>query len=101
MKNSHNQIWQRSAVCLRDKNSSYWLSYNIEHIKYAKEGCKSCSVKTACLANALSQEFFIGVNAGISEWDYLNKTWKEVKSVRKTNWSRSDATLRKLLQEAK
>ena len=101
MKNSNSQGWQESAICIKDKNSKYWLSYNIKHIEYAKEGCKACTVRPSCLANALSQEFFTGVNAGISEWDFLNKTWKEVKSVRKSNWSRSDATLRKLLQETK
>jgi len=99
MKNSRD--WKRLAVCLKDKNSSHWLSYKIEHIEYAKNGCSTCEVKQECLAEALNQEMYVGVNGGISEWEFLNKTWKKVTNAKRTNWSNSPATFRKLLQEKK
>lgn len=96
-----NLDWKRFAVCLKDKNSSHWLSYNIEHIEYAKKGCDKCPVRAECLDNAINQEIYVGVNGGISEWDFLNKTWKKVTNAKRSNWSRSSATLHKLLQKKK
>ena len=68
-----NLDWKRFAVCLKDKNSSYWLSYNIEHIEYAKKGCDKCPVRAECLDNAINQEIYVGVNGGISEWDFFKQ----------------------------
>lgn len=60
-----------------------------------------CPVKVECIENAISQEIYVGVNAGISEWDFLNKTWKKVTNAKRTNWSNSPSTLRRLLQKKK
>ena len=93
--------WKSLAVCLADKNQSYWLSYKIEHIEYAKKGCSVCPVKVECIENAIAQEVYVGVNTGISEWDFLDKTWKRVTNAKRTNWPNSASTLRRLLQKKK
>lgn len=97
MKSSRN--WREIAVCSDDKNPQYWLSYDINHIRYAKEGCKRCPVKMECFSSAIANEMYTGVNAGISEWDYLNKTWQKAKKLDESNWRRTAAAFRKLLQE--
>jgi hypothetical protein len=99
MKSSHN--WRESAVCSDDVNSNYWLSYDLKDIKYAKEGCSRCDVRIECLTSALSNDVYFGVNGGVSEWDFLNTTWKKAKVIDESNWSRSDRSLYKLLQKAK
>lgn len=91
--------WRLEAVCLSDKNSGYWLSYKHSQILYAKEGCKRCKVQTQCFLSAIQNEEFTGVNAGISEYDFLMSTWKKATKKNETTRDRSDKPIKKLLQK--
>lgn len=62
--------WIHYAVCKNDKHRSRWLSFNLEDIEYAKEGCKKCPVIERC-AMSLGEEMGIGVMFGLSEYDRL------------------------------
>lgn len=86
------------ALCQGDKNSSAWFSYQIEDIKYAKSVCSECELKTPCFLNGLENEF-MGVNAGISEFEFLMKTWKEAKTENESNWTRSNKVLQGIVRE--
>lgn len=92
--------WRDLAVCAEDKNSSRWLSYDIEDVQYAKEGCAKCTVRRECLATALQNDCFVGVVAGISEYEYLNIIWNEVAKEDESNWRRDNTALSELLQKA-
>jgi|LakMenE01Jun11ns_1017448.scaffolds.fasta_scaffold8574273_2 hypothetical protein len=87
------------ALCQGDEKSSAWFSYQIEDINYAKSVCAECEVKLPCFFNALENEF-MGVNAGISEFEFMMKTWKEAKTKNESNWTRSDKVLQRILREA-
>lgn len=66
--------WRNKAVCFNDSNSSYWVSYNLDKIKYAKDGCSKCSVIKECAMASLHDENPVGVIAGLSEFDRLRIT---------------------------
>ena len=93
--------WLSSAVCANDDNPTAWLSYDIENIRYAKHGCSKCKVRQQCFLNAWQNEPYVGVNAGISEYDFLILTWKEAKKANGSNWSRTNKTLQRIMQEIK
>lgn len=88
------------AVCSGNHHSSKWLSYDINDIEYAKDGCSKCSVRVPCLASAISNDSFVGVVAGISEYDYLELLWKRAESENESNWRTDDSALSELLQKA-
>lgn len=69
--------WRNKAICFNDPNSAYWLSYNIEKIKYAKQGCVRCPVQEECLISVIDDEHVVGVVAGTSEFDRLVMVNKE------------------------
>lgn len=69
--------WRDKAVCYNDENSSYWVSYNLEKVKYAKQGCSRCPVEIDCLMSATEDEYIVGVVAGLSEFDRLILANKE------------------------
>ena len=92
--------WRSKAICTGDKNSSNWLSYDIKNVEYAKEGCSRCTVRKECLITAIKNNSFIGVIAGISEYDYLVHTWQEAPRENESNWRTDDSILSGLLQKA-
>lgn len=94
---SQQSNWLKKAICAKDKHPNKWISYNKDDIEYAKKGCARCSVVKQCLFNALYREEdvystpFIGVIAGISEYDYLIGQWEEDTGNYESNW-RSNRT---------
>jgi hypothetical protein len=79
--------WLQKAVCHNDKNSNYWLSYELNKIEYAKNGCAKCTVKKQCLLNSdISDKETAGVIAGISEYERKLKLWKKVNDINGNNW---------------
>jgi hypothetical protein len=94
-----NQYWRKSALCLIDKNSKRWFSYNLEDVDYAKKVCQSCLVRKECIVNMWETDSFYGVNGGMSEFDIMNLTWKAVSKENDSNWKRTDRVLKKLLQQ--
>lgn len=93
--------WILKSVCADDESPLSWLSYNIKDIKYAKEGCSRCEVRIPCFLRAWNEDTYVGVNAGISEYDLLIATWKESGKLNGKNWSRSDKLLQKIVQGIK
>ena len=93
--------WVKKAVCANDERSIAWLSYDINEIRYAKQGCSRCKVQKECFLNAWQNNPYVGVNAGISEYDFLILTWKEAKKVNGSNWSRTNKLLQGILQKIK
>lgn len=91
--------WKNNAICASDKHSVRWLSYKESDVEYAKEGCSRCSVKKICLATALANDSFVGTIAGMSEYDYLIRTWQAVWDINENNWRTDDTALQRLLQE--
>lgn len=90
--------WRLDAVCLHDKHSEYWLSCKYSEVVYAKEGCARCPVKKECFLSALQNEEFVGINAGVSEYDFLMSTWKKATGKNGTTRDKSDRAIKKLLQ---
>jgi len=78
--------WRNSAVCANDKNHSYWISYNLEKIEYAIDGCKKCTVVKECILYNSELEEVIGVVAGTTEFDRLVSKWKKVEDINDSNW---------------
>jgi hypothetical protein len=69
--------WLSVAICRKDNHSDYWLSYDLDKIEYAKQGCAKCSVQKECAISSLSQDDNpVGVIAGLSEYDRLIIQWK-------------------------
>lgn len=93
--------WRVIAVCANDEQSIAWLSYDIEDVQYAKHGCSQCKVRAECFLNAWDNKPYVGVNAGISEYDFLMLTWKESKKSNGSNWSRTNKILQGILQKVK
>lgn len=91
--------WASFSLCKEDKLPARWFSFDLKDIGYAKEVCRKCTVRKECLMSALDSGEFVGVNAGISEFDFLNKTWVETRKIEQTNWPRSDKTIRNLFRE--
>ena len=92
--------WKDRAVCSKDKFPNKWVSYDLDDIAYAKDGCSRCTVRKECLAMSLQNDYFIGVVAGISEYDYLTTIWKRAKKENESNWRTNDSAFPKLLQKA-
>jgi len=92
--------WRSRAICANDQHPDKWISLKNEDIEYAKSGCEKCNVKKECLFSAIENDSFIGVVAGISEFEYLMYTWEEVTDINESNWRRDDTTLSRLLQKA-
>lgn len=92
--------WRDEAVCAGDKFANKWLSYDLDDIEYAKNGCAKCTVRKECLITALENNYLTGVVAGISEYDYLSTIWKRANSENESNWRTDDSTLSRLLQKA-
>jgi hypothetical protein len=86
--------WIGKAVCSKDANPSYWVSYNLDKIEYAKNGCAKCTVKKQCMASAYSfvdnvnifEHSIAGVIAGISEYERKIMAWKKVNDINGNNW---------------
>lgn len=91
--------WKELAVCAQDSDPSAWLSYDYQDVQYAKEGCSRCEVRTECFTTAWHLPLYVGVNAGISEYDYLILTWKEAKKKNESNWSRTNRSFQKILRQ--
>jgi WhiB family redox-sensing transcriptional regulator len=90
--------WKEKALCSDTPESHIWFSYKKEEIDRAVEICKICPVRKQCFINAWSADEFYGVSGGITEYEYLTLTWKEAKSERQSNRSRTDKLLKKILQ---
>lgn len=69
--------WRDQAVCYNDQNPSYWVSYDLKKIKYAKRGCSQCPVISQCLIHHAGEQDLVGVIGGISEYDRLLVVNKE------------------------
>jgi hypothetical protein len=94
--------WKQSALCKNDLMHHSWISYKKEEVDYAKNKCKECHVFNECLYNSLFiEKEFYGVNAGMSEYDFMTLTWVEVDSARKRNWTRNNRVLQGILQDQK
>lgn len=91
--------WKSNAICASDKHSAKWVSYKQSDVEYAKDGCSRCDVKKICLATALANDTFVGTIAGMSEYDFLMRTWHSVEDINESNWRADDTTLQRLLQE--
>ena len=93
--------WIQQAVCNNDSKPHAWTSSKYDDIVYAKDGCSRCAVRLPCFLRAWQDDFYTGVNAGISEYDLLDLTWKEVKKQDGNNWSRTDKVLQRILRQIK
>ena len=91
--------WRKKALCLIDKNSKHWFSYKYSEVDYAKKVCQSCTVRKECIMHMWETDSFYGVNGGLSEYDVMQETWKEVSDPNDNNWKRTDRVLQKLLQK--
>lgn len=78
--------WIDRAVCRKDKNNDYWLSYDLKKIEYAKVGCAKCPVQKECIAKAALEDEVFGVVAGLSEFDRRMHSWKKVTDINGNNW---------------
>lgn len=91
--------WKFHAICASDPNGKAWMSYKKEDIDYAKAGCQKCSVRVPCFLAAWESEYFHGVNGGISEFEFMIKTWKKARKEQDDNWRRTDRDFQKILRE--
>ena len=55
--------------------------------------------KSRVFLSAIQNDEFVGVNAGISEYDFLMSTWKKANKNNGTTRDRSDKSIKKLLQK--
>lgn len=79
--------WVNFALCTDHPDHLYWTSNDYEEIKLAKDGCSRCEVRLECLTHAvMNPDDFIGVRGGLSEYDFLLRTWKEVENEDDDNW---------------
>lgn len=93
--------WQNKALCKGHDRPSIWFSYNKEELEEATNICKQCPVAKQCFLNAWESEDFYGVRGGITEYEYLEITWKEAKSGKQGNRTRSDKLLKAIMQRFK
>ena len=91
--------WKEKALCHNHPESNIWFSYKKAEIDRAIKICKKCPVRTECFVTMWNTGEFYGISGGISEFDYLNITWKEAKSERQSNRTRTDKLLATILQE--
>ena len=89
--------WKNKALCASDPKQHSWMSYDMEDVLYAKDGCSRCSVRKECFLSAWESGDFYGVNGGISEYEFLMATWKPVKKVSNVNWRRTNTDLQKFM----
>ena len=78
--------WIDRAICRKDRNPDYWVSYNLQKIEYAKAGCAKCPVQTECASSAALEDEVFGVIAGMSEFDRRVRSWKKVTDINGNNW---------------
>lgn len=92
--------WHRSALCKKDDFPSFWLSSEIDKVRYAQAVCQKCTVRVECFLSAIyERDEFIGVNGGVSEIEFLIRTWEEVEDAEQSNWRGSDFLIQELLRE--
>lgn len=94
--------WRAKAICASDRNPEKWLSYETSDLEYARDGCKICQVKRECLLTAIESDddvSFVGMTAGVSEYEYLLHIWKEVENENESNWATGDSAFSILLQQ--
>jgi len=91
--------WGIKALCRFDPNPHKWLSPRRHEIEEAREICHKCTVRPECLFAAVYEGDFVGVNAGLTEIEYLMKTWEEVEFEHETNWRKSDRLIQDLFRE--
>lgn len=91
--------WIKHALCHADKQSQRWLSYKSSDVEYAKEICSRCKVRKECFINAFQKDSFVGVIAGMSEYDFLLKTWHAIQEENESNWPGHNRSFQILLQE--
>lgn len=91
--------WKDLALCLDHPENNIWFSYKKDEIDRAKAICKECPVRVECFMNMWNTGDFYGVNGGISEFEYLQLTWKEVSSEKSNNRSRASGVLKGILQK--
>jgi hypothetical protein len=91
--------WKSRALCASDPKQYTWWSYDKDDIAYAKQGCSRCSVRAECFLSAWESDEFYGINGGISEYEFLLRTWKKSKKESNVNWKRTDRDLQKIMRE--
>lgn len=91
--------WKQKALCLNHPEGRIWFSYKKEESDRAKSICKKCPVRSECFLSMWDTGDFYGVYGGVSEFDYLTSTWKEAKSEKENNRTRSSGVLKRILQE--
>jgi hypothetical protein len=91
--------WKDKALCLGHPESNIWFSYKKSDIDRAKSICKKCPVRVECFMSAWESGDFYGVYGGVSEFEYLSMTWKEVENEKQNNRTRSNRVLKGILQE--
>jgi len=96
---SQDNDWGHKALCRRDNFPEAWTSSRRSDMEYARQICSRCTVRPDCLFSAIYEQEFIGVNAGITEIEYLMKTWQEVEHEEEDNWRRSDKLIQDLFRE--
>jgi hypothetical protein len=97
---SQDNDWTRRALCRRDAHPERWVSARRSDIEYSRSTCAKCTERPECLWSAVySMEGFVGVNAGITEIEFLMKTWEEVEFEHETNWPGSDKLIQDLFRE--
>jgi hypothetical protein len=90
--------WSSKALCVDHPESNIWFSYKKEDIDRAVSICKKCPVRTECFISVWNSGEFYGVYGGITEFEYLNLTWKEAKNEKQNNRSKTDRVLKTILQ---
>lgn len=90
--------WKEKALCVNHPESNLWFSYKKDDINRAVSICSKCPVKKECFLSAWESDEFYGVYGGISEFEYLNITWKEAKNEKQNNRSRTDTILKTIMQ---
>jgi hypothetical protein len=90
--------WEDFALCKKDNDAGKWLSLDINDINYAKNICRKCTVRNECMISALSQKEYIGVNGGVSEYEFLTMTWVEARKIEENNWPRTDRVIHELFK---
>jgi hypothetical protein len=93
--------WQNFALCLKPNTKPLWVSSDYDEIREAAMICQKCAVKIECLENAVYNDEFVGVRGGVTEYEYLSRTWVRVDNAEESNWPRTDSIIHRLLREYK
>lgn len=92
--------WRSQGLCTNHPEKGNWISSEYEKIKLAKSVCDKCPVRIQCLYSAIYQNSeYTGVNGGLSEIEFLIRTWEEVESEDESNWKHSDHLIQRLFTE--